>query len=212
MLSNTTLTVISGIVVYPVSCFRDLESISNLSLVGMVCLVAGVVAILAHGLQSFGNVTVSVITGHNVVDGVDIPLWPTSLQDTIAFLGVTIFCFDICSLAFPVAESMQNKNEFGKAVIWSLTVVWAIYVFLGDLGAILYVHDTNKGISENILSNLPVHSTISLLVRWAMACVSFSNVTFMPYKYYSEMYTLPNFHNYFKFPLVFLIPVFGDVP
>lgn len=160
---------------YPVSCFRDLESVSSLSLVGMVCLVAGVLAILAHGVNAYGNVTLSVISGNNAVDGVDVPLLPTSLQDTIAFLGVTIFCFDICSLAFPVAESMQNKNEFGKAVIWSLTIVWAIYVFLGDLGAVLYVHDKGKGISENILSNLPVHSTIALMVRWAMACVSTCN-------------------------------------
>jgi len=50
--------------------------------------------------------------------------------------------------------------------------VWLVYVLLGDIGAVLYVHDVSKGIRENILSNLPVHSTISLLVRWAMACVS----------------------------------------
>ncbi len=149
---------------------------ASLSLVGMVCLVAGVVAILAHGVQTYGSIAYSEFNYSEDIqqlhDHERVSLWPASLADTAAFLGVTIFCFDICSLAFPIQESMQHKREFGTAVLWSLVFVWLVYVLLGDIGAVLYVHDVSKGIRENILSNLPVHSTISLLVRWAMACVS----------------------------------------
>jgi len=175
-LSNTTLTVISGLVVYPLSCFRDMDSMSGLSLVGMVCLVAGVIAILAHGIQAYGHIAYEEFNYTEDLeflhDHERVALWPVSLEDTTAFLGVTIFCFDICSLAFPVQESMRHKKDFGTAVLWSLTLVWLVYVVLGDVGAVLFIHDTSRGIRENILSNLPMHSTISLLVRWAMACVS----------------------------------------
>eukprot|EP01035_Chromulina_nebulosa_P020161 gene20161-26174_t len=36
--------------------------------------------------------------------------------------GVSIFCFGTCTLAFPVEETMKNKNEFNKAVLWSLNL------------------------------------------------------------------------------------------
>jgi hypothetical protein len=52
-------------------------------------------------------------------------------------------------------------------------------VLLGDVGAALYVHDPEGGIGENILSNLPVDSTIALMVRWAMACVSSAPISFL---------------------------------
>ena len=153
-----------------------MDAMASLSLVGMVCLVAGVVAIIAHGVHAYGSIAYSEFEySENIQqlhDHERVALWPASLADTAAFLGVTIFCFDICSLAFPIQESMQYKHEFGTAVLWSLVFVWLVYVLLGDIGAVLYVHDVSHGIRENILSNLPVHSTISLLVRWAMACVS----------------------------------------
>lgn len=176
-LSNTTLTIISGIVVFPMSCFRDLDSMASLSLVGMACLVAGVVAIIAHGIESYGDIAYDEFAHIKISDRMDdhaaVALWPASLADMTAFLGITIFCFDICSLAFPIQESMKHSGEFGKAVVWSLVFVWLVYVLLGDIGAVLYVHDVEKGIGENILGNLPLHSVISLLVRWAMACVSY---------------------------------------
>eukprot|EP00428_Durinskia_dybowskii_P061330 CAMPEP_0170369330 /NCGR_PEP_ID=MMETSP0117_2-20130122/7925_1 /TAXON_ID=400756 /ORGANISM="Durinskia baltica, Strain CSIRO CS-38" /LENGTH=320 /DNA_ID=CAMNT_0010624041 /DNA_START=816 /DNA_END=1778 /DNA_ORIENTATION=+ len=66
---------------------------------------------------------------------------------------------------------MKNKEEFGIAAIGALTFVWLLYSLFGDLGAILYSFDESGGISENILTNLPVSSFTSLMVRWAMACV-----------------------------------------
>ena len=162
---------------YPMSCLRDLNSISGLSLLGMLCLVAGVVAILAHGIQAYGGEVYSEYTEQSIIEGhtasvVYVPLWPQTLQGAGAFMGVTIFCFDICSLAFPIEDSMRTKADFSKAVIYALSAVWLVYVLLGNIGAVLYVHDGKEGVRENILSNLPVHSSIALLVRWAMACVS----------------------------------------
>jgi amino acid permease len=161
------------------SCLRDLDSISWLSLVGMGCLVAGVAAILLHGARAFGSEAVDEYFGDS--GGSDsqagahireaAALWPSTLDGAAAFLGVIIFCFDICSLAFPIEQSMRRKENFGKAVVWALLFVWAVYVVLGDVGAVLYVHDP-QGIQENILGNLPLRSTVALMVRCAMACVS----------------------------------------
>jgi amino acid permease len=142
---------------------------ANLSLLGMVCLVAGVSAILAHGFNAFGAAAFS---GSWDESSPAVYLWPSSFEAAGSFLGIVIFCFDICSLAFPIEESMQHKTEFSRAVIWAMITVWALYTLFGDLGALLYAHDTARGIGENVLSNLPVHSSLSLLVRWAMACVS----------------------------------------
>lgn len=159
--------------VYPMSCFRDLSSMSWLSVLGMACLVASVAAILLHGTQAYGAATVRdylpSTEERNYPETVS--LWPSTWDAAATFVGVIIFCFDICSLAFPIEESMRRREDFGKAVVWALIGVWAVYAVLGDLGAMLYMHDP-QGIKENILGNLPVNSALTLVVRWAMACVS----------------------------------------
>ena len=211
------LTILSGVIAYPISCTRDLDSLSSISLVGMVCLVIGIVAIIVYGLELYGqdawenplsytytptplnvetttldsSISVESSMGTRSTDGeltqhdyeqqseqMLIPLFPRSVADALQFVGVTIFCFDICSLTFPIEESMRNKENFSKAAIWSLTFVWLLYAVLGDLGAILYVH-SEQGIRDNILNNLPSDSYVSLLVKISMASVSHSIITML---------------------------------
>jgi amino acid permease len=157
----------------------------------MVCLVAGVVAIIDNGVESFGSQVLHDAlntASHPTATSQILTLWPTDLADTMAFLGVTIFCFDICSLAFPIQESMREPQQFSKAALWSLLCVWTMYVALGNTGALLYAHD-EKGISENILSNLPMKSVLALVVRWAMACVSYNPLCY-------ALFAMVHFHAY----------------
>lgn len=169
-LSKTALTIISGAIVLPVSCTKDVGFLSNFSFAGLICLIIGVFSILVYGLWNYGNESVEYpmqsLTSNNTLS-----LLPTTFSDATTFIGVATFCFGLCSLAFPIEESMKNKDEFGKAVTWSLIFVWFVYVLIGDMGSFLYIHDL-AGIKDNILSNLPQQSFAASLVRLSMACVS----------------------------------------
>lgn len=168
-LSLPSLALASGLLAFPLSCAGDVGALSWLSLAGLLCLCVGVMAILSSGLQAFGWETwqhplLSSVTGEQL------SLFPESSSALAAFIGITTFCFGLCSLAFPVEESMEHKADFPIAVRWSLLAVWLMYVLLGDGAALLYLHHP-QGISGNILSDLPRSSVAAALVKLSMASV-----------------------------------------
>lgn len=182
--STSTLTIVFALLAIPLCCVPNVGVLAIFSLIGLICLIVSVIAIIVYGVISyggevaqdpFGPISFTNADDHLASGGNDshthLPLWPETLSSMSSFIGVATFCFGLCSLAFPVEESMRNKNEFGKAVVWSLIFVWFLYVLLGDVGAILYVHDP-VGIKGNILSNLPTDSFTARMVRLAMTGVS----------------------------------------
>jgi hypothetical protein len=169
--STGTLTAFFGIVALPLCCAPNVGVLGVFSVFGLVCLVASVIVILSYGVQSYSLDLANEKFGTGFSDARSaIPLWPESMSSVSSFIGVATFCFGLCTMAFPVEESMKNKNKFSTAVAWSLVFVWFMYVLLGDAGAILYVHSA-AGIRDNILSNLPLNSGVSLIVRLAMTTV-----------------------------------------
>jgi len=171
--STEALSIISGIIVFPVSCVQNVGALASFSMVGLICLVVSTVAILTYGFIYYGDDVFSLhdtSTDQSLIHDSNLPLWPVKLADLTTFVGVSVFCFGLCSLAFPVEESMQHRHEFSKAVLWSVIFVWLMYTLLGDVGAILYNHST-YGIRDNILGNLPTDSAVALLVRIAMCGV-----------------------------------------
>eukprot|EP01034_Spumella_vulgaris_P027142 gene27142-33825_t len=169
-LSNSALTIISGFIVYPASCAKDVGILSVFSMAGLLCLVAGVMSIILYGFYEFGSQSwadpLTASTNYN--NDKNLVLWPITLTDATSYVGVATFCFGLCSLAFPVEESMTHRKQFGTAVLWSLIFVWSVYFLLGDLGALLYAQDPT-GIKQNILSNLPEMSTAASVVKLSMA-------------------------------------------
>lgn len=189
--STSTLTILFGLLAIPLCCVPNVGVLAIFSFFGLICLIVSVVAIIVYGVYEYGSELAQDPFGHiSFTSAVDdhltstandshthLPLWPETLSSMSSFIGVATFCFGLCSLAFPVEESMRNKNEFGKAVVWSLVFVWFMYVLLGDLGAVLYVH-ADVGIKDNILSNLPTDSLAARMVRLAMTGVSVIFVNF----------------------------------
>jgi amino acid permease len=182
--STSTLTILSGLLALPLCCVPNIGVLGIFSLIGLVCLITSVVAIIVYGVLLYGDAVLESPFGASAAGGADdhltgigsdahahLPLWPETLSSMTSFIGVATFCFGLCSLAFPVEESMRDKRQFATAVAWSLVFVWFVYVLLGDVGAILYVHSA-VGIKDNILSNLPTDSFVALLVRLAMTGVS----------------------------------------
>jgi amino acid permease len=167
--STGVLSIISGLIVFPISCVHNVGMLAAFSIFGMVCLIVSVFAILTYGFLYYGDSAVEM--GEDGPNNHLLPLWPESISHLTSFVGVSVFCFGLCSLAFPVEESMQRRNEFPTAVLWCLVFVWTLYVLLGDGGAILFAAAPN-GIQDNILGNLPVDSKVALVVRLAMAGVS----------------------------------------
>jgi hypothetical protein len=172
-LSKTTLTLLFALIVYPVSCARSVGPLSKFSLAGLVCLVGAVVAILGYGFVRYGPELVDTAEEEHI----SLQYWPHSVDDLAAYIGIATFGYGICSVAFPVYESMADKSKFGSAVLYSLLFVWGVYATVGNVACALFVHDTN-GIADNILSNLPHDSVASSLVRASMACVSSTSFFF----------------------------------
>lgn len=172
--SKSALTMLSAILVFPLCISKDIGYLSIFSFLGLICLVIGVFAIIFFGFWSYGTETLSNPTGTQNHQST-LTLFPVSISDATVFVGVATFCFGLASLAFPIEESMRHKEEFQTAVFWSLIFVWSIYVIIGDIAAMLYLHDS-YGISDNILTNLPENSISASLVRLSMALVRNSHV------------------------------------
>lgn len=174
------LTLLCGLLAFPMCCVHDVGRLASLSLAGLLCLFAGLLAILAYGYLSYSSAMfqsplVSLTTGDSL------PLLPQSASALASFVGITTFCFGLCTLAFPIQESMERKEDFPKAVRWSLAFVWAVYVAVGSLGALLYLQHP-QGISDHILADLPETSLLAVLVRIAMStvCVLTLPLPFLP--------------------------------
>lgn len=172
--SASQLIAFSVLIVYPMSCYTDVSKLTSFSLLGLVCLIGGVVSIVCFGLYLFGEDVI--LTGN-----IDLPLFPQSITDFSTFVGIVTFGFGLPSLAFPVEESMARPSEFYIAARWAVIFVWIVYFCMADGVSILFVHD-DRGIASNILKNLPTYSFLGNVVRIAMAfvCLLTFPLTFIP--------------------------------
>lgn len=168
--SSQSLILLSSLVLAPVSFVKDISILSCFSLAGLICLVIGIASIILYGLYKFGGETWQQPFSSAAVPDASLTFWPDDMVDMTMFVGVATFCFGLCSMAFPIEESMRNKEDFSKAVFYSLIFVWVVYTVIGEIGAILYVHDV-EGIKDNILRNLPEEEYASSIVRISMALV-----------------------------------------
>lgn len=168
------LTAFSILVVYPMSCSTDVSKLTSFSLLGLVCLIGGVISIVCFGIYLFGQDVM-------LAESIDLPLFPENAVDFSTFLGIVTFGFGLPSLAFPVEESMARPSEFYVAARWAVIFVWIVYFCMADGVSILFVHD-DRGIASNILKNLPVDSFLGNAVRIAMAfvCLLTFPLTFIP--------------------------------
>ena len=172
--SEASLAWISFVLVYPLCCSKDVSKLAKFSLAGLCCLLLAVAVIILFGIFSYGPKLFK-------AEGPELPLFSENIDDFATFCGIATFGFGLCSLAFPVEESMTYPQEFGKAVQVALIFVWLVYVIVGDGIAFLFVHD-ERGIDSNILRNLPLDDTCAHIVRFAMAlvCILTLPLTFIP--------------------------------
>jgi amino acid permease len=171
-LSYSNLIILSAIIVFPVAFVKNLSFLTKFSAAGLVCLICGIIAIISNGFLQYGTGAIyeDVLNKKNSTN--HLFLWPENFLNMTSFIGVAIFCFGVCALAFPIEESMENKKDFKLAVSISLLFVWIVYVIIGNVSAMLYIHDDN-GIQDNILKNLPKDSLLLTIIKLSMALVSF---------------------------------------
>lgn len=171
VLSPKNLAILSAVMVFPLSNVRDVGVLSVFSLAGLVILLIGIASIVIFGSLNYWQRWDNAIAGTGHLDHhTRLYLSPNTSSDLTSFIGVSVFCFGLCSLAFPVEESMKDKHEFPKAVMWSAIFVWLLYAIVGDGVAWLYSFD-DEGIKSNILQNLPTSSYLAIFVRIAMSSV-----------------------------------------
>jgi uncharacterized membrane protein YkvI len=155
----------SVILVYPLSCAKNVNFLSPISFLGLICLLIGLVTIVLFGISSFGN---DIFT--NYKNNNSLSMWPTSFENFSTFMGVAIFSYGLCVMVFPIEESMTHKQNFLKAVLWSCVIVTVLYSLIGDVISTIYSKDPN-GIHQNILVNLPHNSIYATIVRITFAMV-----------------------------------------
>jgi len=165
ILSRSSLTILSGIVLLPLCNVQTIDKLSFASIAALVCLGVAIITILVYGINLYGTEVRNYDATTNSVK-----LWAEDMKDTMFLVGVSTYCFGLCSAVFPIEESMKRKEDFSKAVAWSLVIVWVIYAVVGDAAAVLYAYDPH-GVQDNILRNLPTQSTVANLVRISMAAV-----------------------------------------
>ena len=164
----------SILLLVPLCMSSDVSSLSFISLAGLLILMMAIAALALFGLHDYGNVIVDAPFG-------SLTFFPKSMEDLSTCVGIISFGFGLPSLAFPVEESMKEPSEFWKASRWALIFVWAMYTVVGDGIAVLFEHDP-RGISSNVLTNLPIESNIAHFVRILMAIVNLITfpLTFIP--------------------------------
>ncbi len=173
-LSTAQLAFLSTIVLMPACSTSNVGQLSFISFIGLVILILAVCALAMFGLYYYGAEVSADPWG-------SLTVFPSSVEDFSTVLGIATFGFGLPSLAFPVEESMKEPREFAKASRWALIFVWGMYAFVGDGVAVLFEHDP-RGISSNVLTNLPIESRVAHIVRILMALVNLMTfpLTFMP--------------------------------
>jgi amino acid transporter len=157
---------LSALLVYPISCAKSVHFLSPVSFVALICLVLGLLVLVVFGYDKVYSVEDAVNNGI-----FQWPSWPDSISDGTSFLGIALYCYGLCVICFPIEESMQDKREFPKALIYSCIFVTVFYSLVGDVLSSIYRFDPN-GVSQNILQNLPEASHAATAVRFVMAVVS----------------------------------------
>jgi solute carrier family 36 (proton-coupled amino acid transporter) len=155
-------TYFSMLIVYPLACQQNIGFLAKTSFAGLSCLLVSIGVLIGYGLSTF-QPELRNVSG--------LSLWPETITSFSTFSGVAIFCYGLCTFTFPIEESMRDRKEFPKAVIWSTILITIFYSLIGDTLAFVYAQD-ESGINQNILHHLPIHSTPAILVRLALAIVS----------------------------------------
>ena len=171
---RSIITWVIGVMLYPLCCAEDIQKLSGVNLVALFAILFGVLSLFWVGMSAYEEDVVNVSWGDNIS-------FPGSVADFTYYVGVASFCFGLCSVVFPVEESMNDRKELKTAVIWALIFVVALYSLVGDGLYALYKFD-ERGVMGNILQNLPVGSPAAFLVRSSIVgvcCLSFP-FTFLP--------------------------------
>jgi proton-coupled amino acid transporter len=173
-LESWQLAVLSAIVVYPNACSTDISKLTIVSFAGLVILLLAVCALVVFGIYYFGEDVA-------IDPWADLTLLPKTTDDFANAVGIAVFGFGLPSLAFPIEESMSQPKDFHKANRIAVAFVWIIYTLVAVGVCLLFVHDP-RGISSNVLQNLPAHSFVAHIVRVLMAtvCIFTFPLTFIP--------------------------------
>ncbi|GMI06916.1 hypothetical protein TrVE_jg13049 [Triparma verrucosa] len=156
-------TVLTAVVLLPISCVPDIGFLSKYSVMGLGAIVISFLVIFYHGyteygLSGFGDVPVST-------------LYPDSLTNLSHWYGVSCFCFGISPMTFNVKDSMSEPSTMNSACRVALLVVFLSYCVIGDGTLLLLTPDGAPGITGDILQSLPAASLMASFVRISMTFV-----------------------------------------
>lgn len=151
------------IVIIPVLMLPNYESIARVSALGNSLILIVFVVIGVYGLQEYGT------EGFNLTSKKD--LWPESFSAFSSWFGVCAFGYGVVPFTFDIQESMAEPKQLMKAANISMFSVFIVYVILGDIISLLFVH----GIRGDIISQLP-SGMIPTVIRILMIITVLSSV------------------------------------
>lgn len=151
------------VLITPVLFLPNYESISKVSALGTSLIGAIFLYFTYYGYETYGLQGISSVGWDDA--------WPKNFSALSNWFGVAAFGVGLVPFTYSMQESMEEPKEMMKATRISLTIVFLIYVVIGDVITILF-DDTIKG---DILSELPV-SIIATIIRMLMTIVVLTSV------------------------------------
>lgn len=158
-LSINQWIIVSGISIFPFMLIKNPSSLSGVSLAGLFCVLLGILCLYFYSNQ------IVYTTNH-----IGLPLFPTDNLGFSTFIGVSCYCFGICTFVFPIQNSLLHKNDITIVIKYTLTIISSFYIIYSISIVFLYYH-AEDGIKNNILENLPNDSFFAILVRISMSLV-----------------------------------------
>jgi sodium-coupled neutral amino acid transporter 11 len=122
---NTPLcTLLSGVVIYPLTLPTSLAFLSKAAVGAMLCLLVGFAVIFYDGASR----------GAGVPPLTTNMLFNNSLKGISVYFGIIAFSFGIPSMLFPIQTEMRNPEKIQTAVRHGLGGVFLVYALLGVIG------------------------------------------------------------------------------
>ncbi|GBG31704.1 Amino acid transporter AVT3B [Hondaea fermentalgiana] len=178
--SNSTIILLTIPGLSLLALFRHIKHLSPFALVADVANILGMLVVISFDVEVFREHETHMQSPlRDVVFGIVFANLPY-------FFGVAIYCYEGVGVILNIQESMQNKTNFRRILVTTMTAVTTVYVVFGSLGYIAYGAATKEIITLNLGAGVPTK-----VVKLALSTGLFFTFPLMMFPVYTIIETSP---------------------
>lgn len=182
ILSRSSLTILSGVVFLPLCNVQSVDKLSFASLAALICLGVAIVTILVYGVDSYGT---DVINFDATTQS--IKLCAEDMKDVMFLVGVSTFCFGLCSAVFPIEDCMLRKVQMSVNIL----LIEALHIAFQPTGRVFQSSGVEPGVCVGYIRHSGRYSCSFVLSRHPRSARQHSA---KPAHSLNSGYFGPNFH------------------